>query len=218
MHIPDHFLSTPVWLGAYAVSAAAVGVATKRAGRDLDDLKVPLMGVMGAFIFAAQMINFPIPFGTSGHLVGTVLLTVLLGPNAALLTVTCILIVQCLLFQDGGVTALGANVLNMAVLPVCIGYPVYLSVRRLLNRWHGGWLAGAAVAAWSTVVLGAVAASIEMALSGRWPFVQSVAVMGGLHVLVGLGEAAITVAVLAFIARVRRDLAPAAMQQEEEPA
>ena len=135
----------------------------------MDDLKVPLMGVTGAFVFAAQMINFPIPFGTSGHLVGTMLLAVLLGAQPALLVVTCILIVQCLLFQDGGATALGANVLNMAVLPVAVGYPVYIGVRKLLRRWQNGWLAGAAVAAWLTVALSAVAASIEVALSGRWP-------------------------------------------------
>ena len=208
MHIPDGFLTAPVWLGGYAVSTAVVGVAAWRAGRHMDDLKVPLMGVTGAFVFAAQMINFPIPFGTSGHLVGTMLLAVLLGAQPALLVVTCILIVQCLLFQDGGATALGANVLNMAVLPVAVGYPVYIGVRKLLRRWQNGWLAGAAVAAWLTVVLSAVAASIEVALSGRWPLVQSLAVMGGLHVIIGLGEAAITVAVLAFIARVRRDLVP----------
>jgi len=208
MHIPDGFLSPPVWTGAWAVSAGVIGLAAKRAGRDMDDLRVPLMGVTGAFVFAVQMINFPVPFGTSGHLIGTVLLMVLLGPSPAVLVVTCILVVQCLLFQDGGVLALGANVLNMAVLPVGIGYPVYTWGRKLMRRSRNGWLAAAAAAAWITVVLSAVAASIEMVMSGLWPLTQSVAVMGGLHALIGLGEAAITVAVLAFIARVRHDLVP----------
>ena len=208
MHIPDGFLTAPVWLSGYAVSAAVVGISARRAGRCMDDLQVPLMGVMGAFVFAAQMVNFPIPFGTSGHLVGTILLAVLLGAQPALLVVTCILIVQCLLFQDGGAAALGANVFNMAVLPVAVGYPAYIWIRKLLSRWQNGWLAGAAVAAWLTVVLSAVAASIEMALSGLWPLAKSLAVMTGLHAIIGIGEAAVTVAVLAFIARVRRDLVP----------
>ena len=216
MHIPDGFLTAPVCVAGYAVSAAVVGVAARRAGRRMDDLQVPLMGVTGAFVFAAQMINFPIPFGTSGHLVGTMLLAVLLGAQPALLVVTCILIVQCLLFQDGGVAALGANVFNMAVLPVAVGYPAYIWIRKLLSRWRNGWLAGAAVAAWLTVVLGAVAASIEIAISGRWPLVQALAVMGGLHAVIGVAEAAITVAVLAFIARVRRDLAPAPPSEDQE--
>jgi len=198
----------PVWLGGYAVSATAVGVAARRAGRDMNDLKVPLMGVMGAFVFAAQMINFPIPFGTSGHLTGTILLAVLLGAQPALLAMTCILIVQCLLFGDGGLLALGVNTLNMAVLPVLIGYPVYTLLRRVLGHTRNGWLAGAAAASWLTVTLSAIAAAVEVALSGRWPLIHSIAIMGGSHAVIGVGEAAITVAVLAFVARVRRDLVP----------
>jgi len=214
VHIPDGFLAAPVWLGGYAISAAVVGVTARRVGRHMDDLKVPLMGVTGAFVFAAQMINFPIPFGTSGHLVGTMLVAVLLGAQPALLVMTCILAVQCLLFQDGGVAALGANVLNMAVLPVAVGYPVYIGIRKLLARWRNGWLVGAAVAAWVATVLSAMAASAEMILSGVFPLKQSLAVMGGLHAVIGLGEAAITVAVLAYIARVRHDLVPVPLPED----
>ena len=208
MHIPDGFLTAPVWGCAYVVSAAVVGTVANRAGNDLDDLKIPMMGVMGAFVFAAQMINFPVLPGTSGHLVGTVLLMALLGAQPAVLTVTCIVIVQCILFQDGGFTSLGANVLNMAILPVAVGYPVYRGIQKLLAGSLAGWLTGAAVASWITVLLTAIVATIEITVSGRWPLKESLAIMSGLHAVIGLGEAAITVAVLGFIAKVRPDLVP----------
>lgn len=203
MHIPDGFLSPPVWLSAYAVSAGAVGIAVRRANRELDDVKVPLMGVMGAFVFAAQMINFPIPFGTSGHLVGTVLLMVLLGSQSALLAMTCILIVQCFLFADGGLAALGANILNLAVIPVATGHFLYRALRPGL-----GWRAAAAITAWATVVLSSAAAALEGAVSGTWPLQQSLILMCGFHACIGVVEGAITVAVLSFVARVRHDLMP----------
>lgn len=211
MHIPDGFLSPPVWLGAYAVSACAVGVAVRGANRELDDVKIPLMGVMGAFVFAAQMINFPIPFGTSGHLTGTVLLMVLLGAQPALLAMTCILIVQCLLFADGGLSALGANVLNLAVIPVAVGHFPYNGLRRLMD-----WRAAAAVTAWATVVISSAAAALEGAVSGTWPLKQSLVLMCGLHAFIGLVEGMITVAVLSFVARTRHDLAPVSAAGDAE--
>lgn len=203
MHIPDGFLSPPVWLGAYAVSAGAVGVAVRSANRDLDDVKIPLMGVMGAFVFAAQMVNFPIPFGTSGHLTGTILLMVLLGSQPALLAMTCILIVQCFLFADGGLSALGANVLNLAIIPVVVGHFLYRGLRRGL-----GWRAAVAITAWATVVISAMAVALEGAASGTWPLRLSLILMCGVHSFIGVVEAVITVAVLTFVARARHDLAP----------
>src|SRR5437588_12757165 len=122
MHIPDNFLSTPVWVALDAISIPAAGLMVRRAGREMEDTRVPLMGVMGAFVFAAQMINFPVGLGTSGHLVGGTLLACLLGPWAAALVVAAILIVQALIFQDGGVLALGANIINMALMGVLVGY------------------------------------------------------------------------------------------------
>ncbi len=122
MHIPDNFLSTPVWATLDAVAIPAVGLMVKRAGRELADARIPLLGVMGAFVFAAQMINFPVGVGTSGHLVGGALLACTLGPAPAVVVMTAILAIQAFLFQDGGVLALGANVINMAVAGVLAGY------------------------------------------------------------------------------------------------
>src|SRR6195256_4716277 len=115
MHIPDNFLSTPVWASLDAISIPAVVMMSRRAGRELDESRIPLLGVMGAFVFAAQMINFPVGIGTSGHLVGGALLAITLGPAAAALVMTAIIAIQAFIFQDGGVLALGANVFNMAI-------------------------------------------------------------------------------------------------------
>jgi cobalt/nickel transport system permease protein len=122
MHIPDNFLSPPVWATLDAISVPAVGLMVRQAGRDLDDARIPLLGVMGAFVFAAQMINFPVGVGTSGHLVGGTLLACTLGPAPAVLVMTVIIAIQAFVFQDGGVLALGANVFNMAVIGVLAGY------------------------------------------------------------------------------------------------
>ena len=122
MHIPDNFLSTPVWATLDAASIPAVGFMVKRAGRELEDARIPLLGVMGAFVFAAQMINFPVGIGTSGHLVGGALLAFTLGAAPATVVMTAIIAIQAFVFQDGGVLALGANVVNMAVAGVLAGY------------------------------------------------------------------------------------------------
>ncbi|HEX6897312.1 MAG TPA: energy-coupling factor ABC transporter permease, partial [Bryobacteraceae bacterium] len=122
MHIPDNFLSTPVWASMDALSISAVGLMIRRAGRELPETRIPLLGVMGAFVFAAQMINFPVGAGTSGHLVGGALLASTLGPAPAVLVMTTILAIQAFVFQDGGVLALGANVFNMAIAGVLAGY------------------------------------------------------------------------------------------------
>src|ERR1700722_10299863 len=122
MHIPDNFLSPPVWATLDAIAVPAVGLMLRQAGRDLDDTRIPLLGVMGAFVFAAQMINFPVGVGTSGHMVGGALLAYTLGPAPAALVMTVIIAIQAFVFQDGGVLALGANVFNMAVVGVLAGY------------------------------------------------------------------------------------------------
>src|SRR5712691_1629659 len=122
MHIPDNFLSPPVWAAFDVVSIPIVGFMAKRASRELDEARVPLLGVMGAFVFAAQMINFPVGIGTSGHLVGGALLACTLGAAPAALVMTAIIAIQAFVFQDGGVLALGANVFNMAIVGVLAGY------------------------------------------------------------------------------------------------
>ena len=127
MHIPDNFLSTPVWAAFDGVSIPAVGLLARRAGRELDESRIPLLGVLGAFVFAAQMINFPVGIGTSGHLVGGALLACSLGAAPAALVMTAIIAIQAFVFQDGGVLALGANVFNMAIAGVLAGYlPIHL--------------------------------------------------------------------------------------------
>jgi cobalt/nickel transport system permease protein len=191
MHIPDGFLSTPVWLALDAAAAPAVGYLVRRAQRQSDDHRLPLLGVMGAFVFAAQMINFPVGVGTSGHLVGGTLLAVTLGPAAAAVVMTAILAVQALVFQDGGLLALGANVVNMALVGVAAGYLPY-------HFWGSGRLRKPAIVAGGllSVLAGAALAIAELVASGvRLPgAVLSISV--GLFALTGLIEGAITLAVV----------------------
>jgi cobalt/nickel transport system permease protein len=163
------------------------------------------MGVVGAFIFAAQMVNFPIASGTSGHLGGGVLAALLLGPWAGTLIMTAILIVQALLFQDGGITALGANVLNMGVLTCLLGFVVFRLLRRLLAGTRGA-LISAFITAWLMVVLSASLAAVQIALSGTLPLPLVLPAMAGVHALIGIVEGLITTAALAFLLRVRKDL------------
>lgn len=207
MHIPDGFLSTPVWLGAAAVSAAAVGLSTHQLGRskDPEGRQVPLMGVAGAFIFAAQMVNFPIASGTSGHLGGGLLAALLLGPWAGTLVMAAILIVQALLFQDGGITALGANIFNMGVVGSMGGYILFRLLQRVLPGRRGA-MAGAFLSAWVVVVASASLVAVELALSGVVPLRPVLGAMAGVHALIGLGEGLITAAALGFVLRVRGDL------------
>jgi len=166
---------------------------------------VPLMGIMSAFIFAAQMINFPVIGGTSVHLFGGVLAAVLLGPYAGAVILTCVLIFQCLIFQDGGLLALGANILNMAVVGTLVGYAVFYLMTKVL-RDKKGLIIGAAVASWFSVVIAASLCALELAMSGLSPLRIVLPAMAGIHAVIGIGEAIITAAVLGFISKVRPDL------------
>lgn len=191
------------------VSAGAVGYAVKKTTERLSERQVPLMGVMAAFIFAAQMLNFPVIGGTSGHLLGGVLAAVLLGPWPAVLVMSAVFIVQALFFQDGGLLALGANIFNMGILGVVLGYYVYFGIRKLFGG-DKGILIGTFIASWLVVVLAASATAIELAVSGTSPLRVVLPAMAGVHVVIGLGEAIITTAVVAFVLQVRRDLVPGA--------
>jgi cobalt/nickel transport system permease protein len=197
VHIPDGFLSTPVWVALDAAAAPAAALAARRAQRGFDDSKAPLMGVMGAFVFAAQLINFPVGVGTSGHLVGGALLACTLGPAGASVVMTAILAIQALLFQDGGVLALGANILNMAVAGVLAGYVPY-------HLWGGRHRRTALFTAGAfSVLASAVLALAELLLSGvRMPS-AALGISMGLFVVSALMEGAITMMVVSALERIQ---------------
>ncbi len=205
MHIPDGFLDTKTVIATGVLSAVAVGVALRQAQRSFPSRKVPLMGLTAAFVFAAQMLNFPVFAGTSGHLIGALLASVLLGPAGGVLVITSVLVVQALLFADGGLLALGANVLNMAVVGSLGGYAVYLLVRRLLPGQRGAIVA-TAFAAWCSTVGASILCAGELAWSGTAPWSAAFPAMANVHIVIGLGEGAITALVVAGLARVRPEL------------
>jgi len=205
MHIPDGFLDAKTALTTGALAAAGVGAALWHAKRSLPARKVPLLGMTAAFVFAAQMLNFPVAAGTSGHLVGGVLTAALVGPGAAVIVMTAVLVLQCFLFQDGGVSALGANVFNMAIIGTVGGYAVYALTRRLASGLRGVLL-GAAFAGWCSTVMAAVCCAGELAVSGRVAWRVVLPAMGGIHMLIGIGEGVITALVLVAVARARPEL------------
>lgn len=202
MHIPDGFLSAPVIVTTNIAAAVAVGTALKRVGRELDEKRVPVMGIMSAFVFGVQTLNFPIIGGTSGHVLGGFLTALLVGPDAALIVMTVVLIVQALLFNDGGVLALGANILNMALIGGWCCYWVY----RWLAKLSGNETVGVIVSAWLSVVLGAVACAFELAFSNTVPLTVVVPTMAAFHAVIGGGEALVTVAAFTFLKRTKPEL------------
>jgi cobalt/nickel transport system permease protein len=171
----------------------------------MKDRTIPLMGITAAFLFSAQMVNFPVGGGTSGHLLGGVLAAVLLGPFAGSVTLACVLVFQCLLFQDGGLTALGANIFNMSLGGALGGYLIFRTAG-LFFRGEKGTLIAAAIASWFSVVLASVLCALELAASGISPLGIVLPAMAGIHCVIGLGEAAISVAVLSFVMKARPDL------------
>jgi cobalt/nickel transport system permease protein len=206
MHIPDGFLDNGVAAACWVPTVAAVAVAVRRADRTLDERRVPLLGVTAAFVFAAQMLNFPVAGGTSGHFLGAALAAVLLGPWLACLVMTVVIAGQAFFFADGGITALGANVLNMGVLgALLVGFGM-LGARRILPRSRGAFLATIAVGSWSAVMLAALACSVELGVSGTVPFSTVLPAMLGVHALIGIGEAVVTVAAVTAILASRPDL------------
>jgi cobalt/nickel transport system permease protein len=224
MHIPDGFLDS--WVAALAAVPAALAVlyGLRRAGGRLDERRVPLLGVTAAFIFAVQMLNFPVAGGTSGHLLGAALAAILLGPWLACLVMAVVLTVQAFVFADGGITALGANVLCMGVLGALgIGF-LMLATRRLLPKSKAVLLSIVAGGSWLAVMLGALGVSILLAVSGTAPLGTVLPAMLGVHALIGIGEAVITVAAVAAVLTTRpdliavRELRPAELgRRSEEP-
>ncbi len=188
---------------SWLVTIAIVGLAISKTNKSLGERQIPLMGVMAAFIFAAQMINFPVAGGTSGHLLGGALAAIVLGPWAGMLVMTSVIAVQALLFQDGGLLVMGANILNMGLATAAVGYGLYRSVA---SSPKGVKLAVTGVAAWLSVMTGALLTTLQLWLSGTSQLTVVFPAMMGVHALIGLGEALITVFALGFILQTRPDL------------
>jgi cobalt/nickel transport system permease protein len=205
MHIPDGFLDAKAVVATTVLAVIGVGTAVRRAQTHLPPRRVPLLGLTAAFVFAAQMVNFPVAGGTSGHLVGGVLAAVLVGPSGAVVVMATVLIVQCLIFADGGVLALGANIFNMGIVGAVGGYAIYRAVYRALGH-DSGRLVAVAFAAWCSVVLAAVMVAGELSLSGVVPWSVVLPAMTGVHMLIGVGEAVITTLVILAILRARPEL------------
>jgi len=206
MHIPDGFLSLPVAAVLWLLAALAVGVALRRQRAVLGDQQAPLMGVLAACIFAGQMLNFAVAGGTSGHLMGAALATILVGPWAAILLLACVVGAQALLFQDGGLLALGANVFNMGVIGALSAGAVYGLVRRVGGGRRGALLLGGLLSGWVSIVVSALAVALELALSGTTTASLALPAMAGVHALIGIGEGLITMGALAVVYAARRDL------------
>jgi cobalt/nickel transport system permease protein len=202
MHIPDGFLSVLVSVIFWIISVVTIGIALKKTGHLLGERQVPLMGVLAAAIFAGQMLNFSVTGGTSGHLLGAAIATILLGPWPAVLVMTCVVSVQALLFQDGGLLALGANIFNMAIVGVFVSYAVNtLSKKLIKNIFVSGFLT-----AWSSIFIASLACALELAISGTSPANIAVPAMAAIHALIGIGEGLITVGAMALIYASRKDL------------
>jgi cobalt/nickel transport system permease protein len=208
MHAPDGFLEPSVAAVTAVVSGAVVASSIRAAGRELGDRQVPLAGLTAAFVFAAQMFNFPVASGTSGHLLGGALAAILLGPWVGCLVTSVVVVVQALLFADGGLTALGYNVLNMAIVPAFGGWALYWGFRRLLPANGAGVVGATALAAGGSVVLSATAFSLEwlFGASAPVPFDTVFAAMVGVHALIGIGEALISSLIVAAVLASRPDL------------
>ena len=193
LHIPDGFLSAPVAILAWLVTIVFIVIAVRRASREFDERMVPLMGILAAFIFAAQAFNFPVAGGTSGHFLGGALAAILLGPWPALLVMTAVIGLQGLIFQDGGLLAMGANIFVMGIATVWTGYFVYQGLQRF-NRFVGAFAAG-----WVSVVVAAVITAFLLALSGTAALGVVLTAMAGVHVFIGIGEGLITAAAVALV-------------------
>ena len=200
MHLADGFADPKVWVTMDVVAAAAVGYASRRAQRELAPQRVTLMGIAAAFVFAAQMLNFRIG-PSSGHLVGGALVAILFGPWIGMLVMTAVIALQALFFADGGLAALGINVFNMGLVGTLLGYFAYRGLRQLL-RFRGGEYLSAGLAAYLSLVAGAVLLSFQLALfQPQFPLGPFLGTMLAVHLVVGIGEALATAAALAVVMR-----------------
>ena len=218
-HIPDGFLSVPVLAGTAAASVAALTAAARRSRAALGEREGPILGAVTAFVFAAQMLTFPLGIGASAHLLGGALVAVMLGPWAGMLVLFAVLLVQALLFQDGGIATLGANTLNLAVLGVGSAYGVFRLGRFVFGNAARAVIGSAAGAAWVSTVLVGLAVAGELSLSGLVPWRAALMLVGGGHVLIGTAEAVLTGLLVAFVLRSRPELiAPRTSRATAGPA
>ena len=205
LHIPDGFLHVLVSLACWVIALIVLALAVRATRETLDERLIPLAGIVAAFIFAAQMLNFPVAGGTSGHFVGAALAAIVLGPWLGVLAMTAVIAVQALLFQDGGLLVMGANILVMGVVPGFRGYAVY---RLGAGRPWGARLVLAGAAAWLSVMAAALVTALLLAFSGTSSLTIVLPAMLGVHAFIGIGEALITVAALSFIHATRPSLLP----------
>jgi cobalt/nickel transport system permease protein len=209
LHIPDGFLTPAVAAFGWGIAILVVTLALRQTRRQLDDRMVPMMGMLAAFIFAAQAINFPVAAGTSGHLIGAALAAMIMGPWAATLILTAVIAIQALLLQDGGLVVMGWNIVNMGAIAAFSGFFTYRLARRLGGESRTAILASAFAGGWVSVVLSSLATSIELAASGTSPLALAVAAMTSVHALIGIGEGAITAAAVGLLLATRPELVKA---------
>jgi cobalt/nickel transport system permease protein len=206
MHIPDGFLSPPVWGTLDVVSCSFLVCGLHQVGKRLEEKTIPLMGVLSAYVFAAQLVNLPIGGGVSAHFLGGALVGILLGPWSGLTVMTVVLVVQCFLFQDGGLAALGANVFNMGILGSFAAYGVACGLRKVAPPGLRSLFWSGFTAAWLTIILSALSCASFLSLSGVVPWSFSIPLIGGVHAILGIFEGLVTGTVLVSIARIRPDL------------
>jgi cobalt/nickel transport system permease protein len=208
MHIPDGFIDLPTSAVVGLLAVGGTTYALKKAKNELDDRTAPMAGLTAVFIFAVQMLNFPVAAGTSGHLLGGALATVLVGPYAASLALTVVLGIQALLFADGGLSALGLNIFNMSILGVATSYLIFVMAKKILPKVRGSIPLAAGIAAFISVPVAATGFAIQYAIGGTGtaPASTVFAAMFSTHVLIGIGEAVITVLTISAIMATRSDL------------
>jgi cobalt/nickel transport system permease protein len=205
MHIPDGFLDAKTAIATAVFSITGLGTALRHARRHLQSREIPMVGLTAAFIFVAQMLNFPVAGGTSGHLLGATLAMVLLGPSIAIIVMSSVLIIQATIFADGGLLALGANIFNMAIVAPVSGYVIYKTMRGLLRDTRG-LLISASVASWCTTVIASIFCAGELSWSGIAAWNVVFPTMAGIHAVIGIGEGLITMLVLSAIVKTRPEL------------
>ncbi len=206
MHIPDGFLSVLVSIIFWFISIAILFKALNKTNETLSERQVPLMGVLAAAIFAGQMLNFTIIGGTSGHLLGAALATILLGPWPAIVVMTSVVSIQALVFQDGGLIVLGANIFNMAIIGVLVSNSIFSLLKKLIGSKKWGITVSGFLAAWGSIFIASLSCALQLAISGTSPANIVIPAMAGIHALIGIGEGLITAGAVIFISATRKDL------------
>lgn len=214
MHIPDSFLPLSHALIYWIIALPFIYLSFRWARKEMDDMKVPVLAALAAGIFAIQALNIPITMGTSGHMVGATLVAIIFGsPLAGVLVLTLVLLVQGFVFADGGITAMGANILNMGVISGFTGYYTFVALRKMKL----GMKSASFIGAWAGLLISAIAASIQLTVAGLFPLVAGIAAMGTYHLIIGfIGEGLITAIVIAAIERSRPDLIESSVVNSEQ--